>query len=216
MIYGNSHFSASSSKTIGNNDNQGARVSLADDKLIIQARHLLMTDGDDANDEQVALGNNYKEPLAPVSLDNAILSHDTSSLNSPNGIKNVKRIRSPNDDDLRIESVSSNLILSGNLGVKSVAVESSIESNDVRIFSRDSEIVIASHLGVQFPLLSRCALDSEKFQLPNNDYFQDNISRMNLYQTCVCRNGRMFKIRKRDESESCTEAKFPISANPCL
>lgn len=151
--------------------------------------------------------------LSPETLDSAIISSGLTSLNSPNGIKQVKIIRSPTFNDLNLESNSS-LVLSGNLGVKTFGSKTEVHSNHIRIYSRDSEILFSSLKGIKLPLIPYNSLSNTQSRLSRNTV--ETTSLLSLHQICICRNGRMFKIRKLDESESCSEAKFPVSANPCL
>ena len=121
----------------------------------------------------------------------------------PGGVKNVHKIRSPSDNDLKINSKQS-VSVSGNEGVSIHSKQLHFKAHSINLTSLDAEITLNGRNGIIFdssPILNNHSkLDDEKFQ----------------YKICICaKNGRMFKLKLKDASNNCADVRFPESFNPC-
>lgn len=130
------------------------------------------------------------------------------TLSVPNGIRDVKMIRSPVDEDLNI-SANQRIKIRGNDGVKVGGRHIDIDASSIFLASINSSIVLDAHEGIYLNIEALRNRISAHNQSETNIKFQ--------YKLCICgRNGRLFRIPIKDQSTSCADVRFPQSENPCL
>ncbi|KAJ6225533.1 hypothetical protein RDWZM_004078 [Blomia tropicalis] len=134
------------------------------------------------------------------------------TLSVPGGIRDVKMIRSPIEDDLNIVA-SERIRIRGNKGIRVEGKRIDIQADNIFLSSANSSIILETHQGIYL----------------NMNMFKDHIINRELptsstintpktqYKLCVCaKNGRLFRISSKNQSSSCADARFPQSENPCI
>ncbi|KPM10974.1 sarcoglycan-like protein [Sarcoptes scabiei] len=130
------------------------------------------------------------------------------TLSVPNGIGDVKMIRSPIDKDLVISSTKK-LNFRGNKGIHLEGKKIRLEANKIYLSSKNSNIILDGKKGVY--------LNMERFKNKIITEKQPFDASKLQYKLCVCgKNGRLFKMAVKDQSSSCSDARFPESDNPCI
>ena len=137
-------------------------------------------------------------------IDSIPISH----LAIPNGLQMVNKIRSPTDQDLRIEA-SNSLVLKGNNGLKLDSKQISLKSSQISINSLNSTINFDTTNGeiyLQFENNLRIQSNNKKIDLQEQSVY---------YKLCICGNGLLFKLMIKDETTKCNDVRFPVSSDPC-
>lgn len=146
------------------------------------------------------LSSKTGQQIFPVDFGSMPLPASLSTLALDGGAKNVKKIRSPSDEDLQItgDSVS----IGGSQGIRAEGRQVSIDAKDIRISSQNGSIVLDAEAGIYIPAI-----------LGNDDDSRDK----NLqYKVCICsKTGRLFKVHMKAADTSCADVRFPESVNPC-
>lgn len=150
--------------------------------------------------------------LFPFNFSDIPLSN-IKTLSVPKGIKDVKMIRSPIDEDLRIEAKES-VIIRGNNGVRIDGRQVTLEANNFFLSSINSSIVMDAHQGIYLNMDSFRHRIVSKSNSSTANHFSPKLLQNKL---CVCgKNGRLFQIKMKDASTTCADVRFPQSDNPCM
>lgn len=149
---------------------------------------------------------NTGQRLYPFELSTTPL--DTmKTLSVPNGVRDVKMIRSPVDENLLLNA-KQKITIRGNEGVKIKGKSIEMEASSIFLSSINSSIVLDGHHGVYLNLDSILIVKNFTTS-PDGENLQ--------FKLCACgRNGRIFRIPIKDSSTSCADVRFPQSENPCL
>ena len=156
------------------------------------------------------------DEIFPAKLASMSLPSTLSSLSLPGGVKGIRKIRSPIDQDLVIES-KSGLLIRGNQGVNLQSKIVTVSGKQVLLKSSNGSIHLSAgssndqtgdadpDAGIYLPSIPTIISD-------------DSYSVRNLqYKLCVCgKTGKLFKLHMRNRETTCAHVRFPESDNPCL
>ena len=138
--------------------------------------------------------------------------HTIKTLTVPSGVRDVKMIRSPIDEDLDI-SARERIRIRGNGGVSIEGKHIKLEADSIFMASINSSIIFDGHKGVY---LDMKMLNSKKSGNDSLSSSQTTATKTPQFKLCICaKNGRLFRIPVKDQTSSCADARFPQSENPC-
>ncbi|XP_075679203.1 sarcoglycan beta [Dermatophagoides pteronyssinus] len=151
--------------------------------------------------------------LFPFDLSSLPLN-SIKTLSVPNGIRDVKMIRSPLNEDLNIIS-KGKIRIRGNEGVNVEGKQIKLDAKNIFLSSLNASIIMDGHKGIYLDM------NSFKSRIVHRRQESSSTSeneKMDLqYKLCICgRNGQLFRMAIKDSSSSCADARFPQSDNPCL
>lgn len=138
---------------------------------------------------------------------------DLKHLGVPNGLRDVKRIRSPLQQPLSITSESLRLQANGGLNANAKSVQ--IQAQSLHLNSLNGSIVLQAPTGNIY--LKFASEANERAGRSADDAAAANEVTADSYKLCVCSDsGLLFKISLKDaEHTSCADVRFPVSQNPC-
>lgn len=142
--------------------------------------------------------------IFPPDFSSLVIPSSLSSLTIENGAKNVKKIRSPVDQDLVIES-GKGVNLRGNQGVKVDSRMVTFSASEIHVASQNSSVTFDAAHGQLYWIngeksVSRVSKDGYELH----------------YKLCICsKSGRVFKLQMKSSETNCADVRFPESVNPC-
>ena len=167
----------------------GSRMSVNKEGIQVSARQGLRV-----------LSSKTGEQIFPVDFGSLPLPASLSSLTLNSGAKNVKKIRSPVDEDLEVSGGS--VKIGGSQGIRVEGRVVSIDGRDIQLTSQNGSIVLDAAAGIYMPALLGKADGSDKSNLQ--------------YKLCICsKTGLLFKLHMKTAETTCADVRFPESANPC-
>lgn len=136
---------------------------------------------------------------------NRLTMPSISSLSLPGGAKDVNKIRSPTNQDLKIHS-SGKIKIRGNEGIEMEGKRIEFDASSIFLSSINQSIIFDAADGVY--------INMKTFKSISNGV-NDGTSKLEN-KLCVCAsNGRIFQIELRHHNHGCADVRFPESANPC-
>lgn len=152
--------------------------------------------------------------LFPFDLSSLPLN-SIKTLSVPNGIRDVKMIRSPLNEDLNIIS-KGNIRIRGNEGINVEGKQIKVDGKNIFLSSLNASIIMDGHKGIYLDMNSFKSRIVRRHSRPEEE--SSTSEQMDLqYKLCICgRNGQLFRMAIKDSSSSCADARFPKSDNPCL
>lgn len=187
----------------------GARISILNDRIEMAARKGLEI-----------IDSENGQTLYPFDLEKMPIT-SIKSLSVPKGLFDVKYIRSPTNEDLRIVS-NRNVRFRGNQGVRIEGKHVDMSANDLIFLSSvNGSIILDGQEGVYLNMNSfrdNLVNDDDDDQKNNSSELGGEESSPKWqFKLCICgRNGQLFRIAVKDQLSSCADARFPQSENPCL
>lgn len=140
--------------------------------------------------------------IFPPDFASAPLPASLSSFTIESGGKNVKKIRSPIDQDLEVRSQDF-VRIGGSQGLKVQGRTVSLEGHSIDLSSINGTIGLHGAAGIFMPAISQSQMVAGQT--------------MAQYKMCICsRSGRVFRLRQRGDRTTCADVRFPESVNPCL
>lgn len=164
--------------------------------------------------------------LFPVDFSSALPLQTIKRLSVPAGVRDVKLIRSPVDEDLLVRA-KDRIRIRGNRGVAFESKTIRMRAGSIFLASLNGSISLDGQEGVfldmkafagriQAPSSSSSSADSSSSSSSGNPSVDSSL-KVAQFQLCVCaKNGRLFRVPVKDASSSCADARFPQSENPCL
>ena len=149
-------------------------------------------------------------------------------LSVPGGVRDVKLIRSPVNEDLLVRA-KERIRIRGNRGVAFEGKHINMRAGSIFLASLNGSITLDGREGVFLDMKSfagRIAAPSSSSS-SNSSSSASGVSgnpsadsssslKMPQFQLCVCaKNGRLFRVPVKDQTSSCADARFPQSENPC-
>lgn len=129
-----------------------------------------------------------------------------TSLTVPGGAKNVHKIRSPIDQDLRIVA-KERIKVKGNEGIKMNGKELTFQANGLFLAAINGSLILDARGGV---VLKLDTMDN----YPRRE--GEERSTALQYKLCICaKSGRVFKLHMKSVHNTCGDVRFPESINPC-
>lgn len=153
-------------------------------------------------------------------------------LSVPGGVRDVKLIRSPVDEDLLVRA-KERIRIRGNRGVAFEGKHINMRAGSIFLASLNGSITLDGREGVFLDMKSfagRIAAPSSSSSSnsssslsasgvsgnPSADSSGSSSLKVPQFQLCVCaKNGRLFRVPVKDQTSSCADARFPQSENPC-
>lgn len=158
------------------------------------------------------------EEIFPAKLASMSLPSELSSLSLPGGVKGIRKIRSPIDQDLVIESKTGGILLRGNQGINLDSKIVTISGAQVHLKSSNGSIQLSAGSADYANGIVESDPDAGIFLtgIPTVTH-DDTYSNKNLqYKLCVCgKTGKIFKLHMKNRDTTCADVRFPESANPC-
>lgn len=152
-------------------------------------------------------------------------------LSVPGGVRDVKLIRSPVDEDLLVRA-KERIRIRGNRGVAFEGKHINMKAGSIFLASLNGSITLDGREGVFLDMKSfagRIAAPSFSSSNSSSSSSASGVSgnpsadssgssslKVPQFQLCVCaKNGRLFRVPVKDQTSSCADARFPQSENPC-
>lgn len=158
------------------------------------------------------------EEIFPAKLSSLSLPSELSSLSLPGGVKGIKKIRSPINEDMVIESKTGRILIRGNQGVTLDSKIVTITGGEVNIKSSNGSIQLTAGSADYANGIIESDPDAGIFLtgIPTMNH-DDTYSNKNFqYKLCVCgKTGKIFKLQMKNRETTCADVRFPESVNPC-
>ena len=180
-------------------DDSDAVFRIQDDSIQLKAEHGLRV-----------ISPSTGRQLFPPDLANFRLP-DLRKLSVPSGLKDVRRLRAPLQQPLRIQA-QHGLRLQANGGLTADARSIRLQGHSVFVGSLNGSISLDAPSGNLYLRLAGSTVEQQsKHSVDTTDKSTEP-----QFKLCICaHSGLLFQVQLKDEQTSCADVRFPVSQNPC-